>query len=48
VLEVVAIISVLLGHGTVGHKVLWTVLVLLLPVVGVVLFYLVGRKSSDL
>ena len=35
VLDLVAIVSVLLGRGSVGHKVLWIVLILLLPVVGV-------------
>ena len=48
VLDIVAIVSVLLGRGTVGHKVLWIVLILLLPVVGMVLYYLFGRNASDL
>ena len=48
VLDIVAIVSVLLGSGTVGHKVLWIVLILLLPIVGMVLYYLIGRNASDL
>lgn len=48
VLDVIAIVSVLLGRGSVGHKVLWIALVLLLPVLGMILYYLLGRNSSDL
>lgn len=48
VLDVIAVVSVLLGRGSIGHKLLWLVLVLLLPVLGMILYYLVGRNSSDL
>jgi hypothetical protein len=48
VLDLVAIVSVLLGRGTVGHKVLWIVLILLLPLLGMILYYLFGRNPSDL
>jgi len=48
VLDIVAIVSVLLGRGTIGHKVLWIVLILLLPVLGMILYYVLGRNSSDL
>ena len=48
VLDIVAIVSVLLGRGTIGHKVLWIVLILLLPVLGMILYYLFGRNSADL
>jgi hypothetical protein len=48
VVDIVAIVSVLFGSGSVGHKVLWIVLILLLPVVGVVLYFLFGRSPADL
>lgn len=48
VLDIIAIVSVLLGRGTVSHKVLWIVMILLLPVVGMILYYLLGRNSADL
>ncbi len=48
ILDLIAIISVLLGRGSVGHKLLWILLVLILPVVGMVLYYLVGRSPADL
>lgn len=47
VLDIVAIFSVLAGGGSVEHKVLWTVLILLLPVIGMILYYLIGRSPAD-
>lgn len=47
VLDVIALISILLGHGAVGHKFLWTVLVLIFPVVGMILYYVLGRSPLD-
>lgn len=47
VLDIIAIIGVLFGSGTVGHKVLWIVLVLIFPIVGMILYYLIGRSPSD-
>lgn len=47
VLDVIAIVSIVSGHGTVGHKVLWTVLVLIFPVVGMILYFLIGRVPQD-
>ena len=47
VLDIVAIVSVLMGRGSVGHKVLWILLILLLPVLGMILYYLIGRSPAD-
>lgn len=47
VLDILVIISVLTGSGSVNHKVLWTVLILLLPVIGLLLYLLIGRSSVD-
>ncbi len=44
VLDIIAIISVLFGSGTVAHKGLWIVLVLIFPVIGMILYYLFGRS----
>jgi len=46
-LDIFAIVSVLVGHSEVLRKVLWIVLILLLPVVGMVLYFLIGRSSAD-
>jgi len=47
VLDIIAIFSVLLGSGGVGHKVLWIILVLIFPIVGMILYYLIGRSQQD-
>jgi hypothetical protein len=47
VLDLIAIFGVLSGRGTIGHKLLWTLLVLALPVVGMVLYFTMGRSPAD-
>jgi len=47
VLDIIAIISVLFGSGTAGHKVLWIILVLIFPIIGMILYYLMGRSPRD-
>lgn len=47
VLDIVAIVSVLIGRGSVGHKVLWILMILLLPCVGMVLYFIFGRSPRD-
>jgi hypothetical protein len=46
-LDIFAIVSVLLGSSQVIRKVFWIALILLLPVVGVVLYFLIGRSAAD-
>jgi len=46
-LDIFAIVSVLLGSSEVMRKLLWIVIILLLPVVGMVLYFLIGRSSAD-
>ncbi|MDA8361749.1 MAG: PLDc N-terminal domain-containing protein [Gammaproteobacteria bacterium] len=47
VLDVVAIISILFGAASVGHKVFWTLVVLIFPLVGMIVYYLIGRSPRD-
>jgi hypothetical protein len=47
ILDIFAIVSVLMGSSEPMRKLLWIVLILLLPVVGVVLYFLIGRSSAD-
>ncbi len=47
VLDVFAIISVLMGSSGVMRKVLWIALILLLPILGMGLYFLIGRNSAD-
>jgi hypothetical protein len=44
VLDIIAIIDVIKSSMDTGKKVLWIVLIILLPVIGLILYYLVGRK----
>ena len=46
-LDIFAIVSVLLGSSEAMRKLLWIVLILLLPVVGMVLYFLIGRSAAD-
>ena len=46
-LDIFAIVSVLLGSSEVLRKVLWIALILLLPLVGMVLYFLIGRSPAD-
>ncbi len=47
VLDIIAIVSVVAGRGSLGHKVLWTILIIILPVIGMILYYLLGRSAAD-
>lgn len=44
VLDILAILEILKSGKDTGKKILWIVLVVLLPVIGLILYYLVGRK----
>ena len=46
-LDIFAIGSVLLGSSEVLRKLLWIAVILLLPVVGMVLYFLIGRSPAD-
>jgi hypothetical protein len=48
VLDIIAIFNVLMGRGPTFHKLLWIVLIILFPIVGLILYYLVGRSRLDL
>lgn len=47
VLDVVAIVSLLTGYGSTTHKVFWILMILLLPFLGMILYYLFGRSPVD-
>ena len=44
VLDIVAIIDVLKSAMSTGKKVLWIIVILVLPVIGLVLYFFIGRK----
>ncbi|MCX5700440.1 MAG: PLD nuclease N-terminal domain-containing protein [Candidatus Omnitrophica bacterium] len=45
VLDIIAIVDVLKSSMDTGKKALWIILVLVLPVVGMVLYFLIGKKT---
>jgi hypothetical protein len=47
VLDIVALVSLIAGRGGVSHKVFWVCIILLLPVLGMILYYLCGRSPAD-
>ncbi|MBF6647654.1 MULTISPECIES: PLDc N-terminal domain-containing protein [unclassified Methylobacter] len=46
VLDIWAIINIMKSAATTGMKVLWVVLILLLPVVGLVIWWFAGPKGD--
>ena len=47
VLDLIAIFSLLVGRGSVGHKAFWVLAILFLPLLGMILYYLMGRSAVD-
>lgn len=47
ILDIFAIVSVLLGSSSVMRKIMWIAIVLVLPVIGMVLYFLIGRSAFD-
>jgi succinate dehydrogenase/fumarate reductase cytochrome b subunit len=45
VLDIWAIIQIVQGGGSTGRKLLWILVILLLPVIGLLIWLLAGRKS---
>lgn len=46
-LDLVAIVSLLMGRGSAMHKVFWIVSILVLPLLGMILYFLFGRSRVD-
>lgn len=46
ILDIVAIIKVLGSGAGVGAKILWSLLIIILPLVGLIIWYLAGPKSG--
>ena len=46
VLDIIAILDIVKSSFTTGKKVLWVILILLLPVLGLILYYLLGKKAG--
>ncbi len=46
VLDVIAVLDVLKSAFPTGKKALWIILIILLPVIGLILYYLIGKKQA--
>lgn len=45
ILDIVAIVDVLKSSMDTGKQALWIILIIFLPVVGMVLYFLIGKKK---
>ena len=45
VLDIIAILDVLKSSMDSGKKALWIILILVLPVIGMVIYFLIGQKK---
>ena len=45
ILDIIAIADVLKSSMDTGKKALWIILIIILPVVGMVLYFLIGKKT---
>ena len=43
--DIWAILQIIKGGGSTGSKILWILIILLLPVIGLLIWLLAGRKS---
>jgi len=45
VFDIIAIVEIVKSQFAIGKKALWILLILILPLIGLILYYLVGRKN---
>jgi hypothetical protein len=45
ILDIIAIVDCLKSDASTGKKLLWILLVVLLPVLGMILYFLLGKKK---
>ena len=46
VLDIMAIIELVKSKTDTSKKVLWIILIIILPLIGLILYYLLGRKNN--
>ncbi len=46
ILDIVAIVDIVKSAAETGKKVLWILLVVIFPIIGLVLYYLIGKKKA--
>lgn len=47
VLDIIAIMELLKSKTNTGKKILWIILIIILPLIGLILYYLLGRKENN-
>ncbi|MBF0479899.1 MAG: PLDc N-terminal domain-containing protein [Candidatus Omnitrophica bacterium] len=47
ILDIIAIVDVLRGYLSGAKKILWIVLIVIVPVVGAILYFLLGRPEQQ-
>ncbi len=47
ILDIVAIVKVLGGSGSTERKLLWTLIILVLPIIGMILYFVMGESARD-
>ncbi|MBN2482733.1 MAG: PLDc_N domain-containing protein [Candidatus Omnitrophica bacterium] len=45
ILDIIALVDLWKGKKDTGKKVLWTLLILIAPLVGLIIYYMLGRKA---
>ncbi len=45
VLDIIAIVDAVKSSMTTGKKALWVILVLVLPLIGMILYFMIGKKK---
>lgn len=45
VLDIIAILDILQSSAEIGKKALWVILILILPIIGMILYFLIGKKT---
>jgi hypothetical protein len=46
-LDIFAIVSVLVGNSMFMRKLIWIALIILLPIGGMLLYFVIGRNATD-
>ncbi|MCA9295722.1 MAG: PLDc_N domain-containing protein [Phycisphaerales bacterium] len=46
ILDIIALVSILTGGKSVAGKLLWTLIVVLLPVIGMILYFVIGKGGD--
>ncbi len=47
ILDIIAIVKVLGGRGSTERKLLWTIIIIVLPFIGMILYFLMGESAAD-